>query len=151
MGLFDFLKNIKKENENTTHFDIIIKPGEKPSPKPVTDMEHLTADGELPWGWVTHNNEFTGKIGSEFTYFLNSWLDARKKSPKELHSALKSLIMYLEDAEKLCKSKGECFESWFYHNLITPDYIDKRKAELEKLSANLDKLEEKYIQKQQQK
>lgn len=151
MGLFDFLKNAKKENENTTHFDIIIKPGEKPSLKPVTDMEHLTTDGELPWGWVYHNNEFTSKIKGEFTYFLNTWLDARKKTPKELHSALKSLIMYLEDAEKLCKSKGECFEYWFYQILISPDYIDKRKAELEKLSANLDKLEEKYMQKQQQK
>ena len=151
MGLFDFLKNIKKENENTTHFDIVVKPGEKSTIKPVADMEHLTPEGELPFGWVYHKREFTNKIHDEYTYFLNMWLDARKKSPKELYSALKSLIIYLEDAEKLCKTKGECFEYWFYHILISPDYIDKRKAELEKLSANLDKLEEKYIQKQQQK
>lgn len=148
MGLFDFLKNIKKENKNTTHIDIVIKPGEKSSSKPVVDLEHLTAEGELPWGWVYHNREFTGKIGGEYTHFLNTWLDARQKSPKELHSALKSFVVYLEDAESLCKSKGECFAFWFYNILTSPDYIDKRKEELNKLATNLEQLQEKYINKQ---
>lgn len=137
MGLFDFLKNIKKESENTTRFDIVIKPGKKTNPKPVRDLEHLTAEGELPFGWVYQNREFTGKIQGEFSYFLNMWLDARKKSPKELYSALKSFVVYLEDAEKLCKSKGECFEFWFYNILTSPDYIDKRKEELHKLTLKI--------------
>lgn len=149
MGLFDFLKNIKKEYENTTRFDIVIKPGGKSSSKPAVDMEHLTAEGDLPFGWVYRNREFTGKIGGEYSHFLNMWLDARKKSPKELHSALKSFVVYLEDAERLCKSKGECFEFWFCHVLSSPDYIDKRKEELNKLTANLEQLQEKYIRKQQ--
>lgn len=148
MSLFDFLKNIKKESESTTRFDIVIKSGKKSNFKPVEDFEHLTAEGELPFGWMYRNREFTGKIGGEYTHFLNTWLDARKKSPKELYSALKSFVVYLEDAEKLCKSKGECFEFWFYHHLITPDYINKRKEELKELTANLDELQQIHEKKQ---
>ena len=83
MGLFDFLKKYKNGNVDITKFDIVVKTGAKPTSKPSVDMEHLADDGGLPWGWILHNNEFTGKIGCEYTHFLNSWLDARKKSPKE--------------------------------------------------------------------
>lgn len=141
MGLFDFLKKYKNKNVDTTKFDIVVKTGAKPTSKPSVDMEHLTDEGELPWGWILHNKEFTEKIGCEYTHFLNSWLDARKKSPKELHSALKSFVMYLEDAEKLCKSKGECFEFWFYEILTSPDYLQKRKEELERLEADIESLQ----------
>ena len=72
-------------------------------------------------------------MSGEYTYFLNMWLDSRSKSPKEQYSALKSFVLYLEDAEKLCKSKGECFEWWFYNVLTSTDYISKRKQELNDL------------------
>ena len=168
MGFFDFLKNGKKENVNTEEFDLFSGKGlvehirskmDKPTAekvlkvlqevaKPADDLEHLTAEGELPWGWHTHTKDFTSKIHGEFSYFLNMWLDARKKSPKELHSALKSFVVYLEDAERICKSKGECFEFWYYQILSAPDYLEKRKEELNQLTADLDQLQEKYINKQ---
>lgn len=142
MGLFDFFKKNKKENVNTTRFDIIVKTGTKPTPKPEMDWEHLTDEGELPFGWIYHNKEFTDRINNEYSHFLNLWLDARKKSPKELHSALKSFILYMEDVEKLCKSKGECFEFWFYELIASKDYIEKRKNELKELTENLDELQQ---------
>lgn len=148
MGLFDFLKKYKNENVDITRFDIVVKTGAKPVSKPSVDMEHLTDEGELPWGWIMHNKEFTGKIGSEYTHFLNSWLDARKKSPKELYPALKSFVLYLEDAEKLCKSKGECFEFWFYGLIASKEYIEKRKNELEILEADFESLQSEYCIKQ---
>lgn len=104
-------------------------------------FDRLTHNGELPFGWVTHKKEFTNKIQGEFSYFLNTWLESRNKSPKEQYSALKSLILYLEDVEKLCKSKGECYEFWFYEVLVTKDYIEKRKDELDELTANLEELQ----------
>lgn len=149
MGLFDFFKKNKKENTNTTHFDIFVKTGTKPTPKTDVDMEHLTAEGELPWGWILHNNDFLSQIGGEFTYFLNMWLDASKKSPKELYLALKSFVEYLESAEKLCKSKGECFEFWYYQVLTSPDYLENRRNELKELTANLDELQQIYEKKQE--
>lgn len=110
-----------------------------------TDFEHLTKEGNLPWGWHAHTKEFTNKIKNEYSYFLNGWLESRTKSPLEQYSALKSFVVYLEDIERICKSKGECFEFWLYHDLTSKDYIEKRKMELEELTANFDKLQSNYI------
>lgn len=159
MGLFDFIK--KKGDKKESDQDIFCGEGlvdyiksnlEKPTQeniskvldrvaKPDDDLDHLTKDGDLPWGWHTYTKEFTGKIGNEYSHFLNMWLESRSKSPKEQYSALKSFVLYLEDAEKLCKAKGECFEFWFYNDLTSLDYIQKRKSELEELTANFNKLQ----------
>ena len=96
-------------------------------------------NGELPWGWVTRNKEFCGRINSEFTYFLNEWLQSMNKTPLEHYSALKSFVVYLEDVEKLCKSKGECFDFWFNEILTGKGYVEKRKKELEELTSTLKK------------
>jgi len=73
------------------------------------------------------------------------WLESRNKSPKEQYSALKSFVLYLEDAERLCKSKGECFEWWFYELIASKEYIDQRKNELNELTANFDELQANFI------
>lgn len=140
MGLFDFLniKKTKKESNQTAlpgrvSVDVdIIAPPDK-------DLEHLTKDGELPWGWHTHAKDFTDRIGSEYSYFFALWLESKNKSPLEHYSALKSFVMYLDDAEQLCKTTGECHEFWFYNCIASKEYIEKRKIELEELTANFDK------------
>ena len=134
MGLFDLFKNILKTINNDYQCS-------KNVSKDYSDFEHLTPDNNLPWGWITHNKEFTEKIGNEFSYFLNKWIDAKKKSPKELYSALKSFIMYMEDVQKLCREKGECFEFWFNNILIAPGYLEKRKEELQHLTENFDEIQ----------
>ncbi len=159
MGLFDFMK--KKENKPENNQNILSGKGlvgyiesnlENPTQenvlevldrlaKPDDDLEHLTPDGELPWGWIRHNSDFLNPITDEYLHFLNMWCESKNKSPKEQYQALKSFVMYLEDAEKLCKSKGECFEFWFYEILSEKGYIEKRKQELEDLIANFDELE----------
>lgn len=132
MGFFDFLKKSSAPTKGHQSQEVVVNSfGER--------MDMLTKDGELPFGWVTQNKNFTERINREFSYFLQLWLDARNKSPKELYSALKSFVLYLEDAERLCKSKGECFEFWFYEILTAPNYIEKRKAELRELEINLKK------------
>ena len=107
-------------------------------------LDRLTKDGELPWGWVTKNKEFCDRINGEYSYFLHTWLEAEKKTPKENYSALKSFVVYLEDVEKLCKSKGECFEFWYREILTSKDYLEDRKEELEALTANVDELQANY-------
>ncbi len=143
MGFLDLFKKkeIKVEN-NVDTFHIKI-PKENLAPKITEDLEHLTKDGELPWGWHTHTKDFTDKINNEFSYFLNMWLDSRNKSAEEYYSALKSFILYLEDVEKLCKSKGECFEFWFTSK-ASKDYISQRKAELDDLTQNFESYQKKY-------
>jgi hypothetical protein len=153
MGLFDFLKKAggSSGQKNQDKFKIVftetIINGKRSKLDHVelpTDLEHLTKDGDLPFGWVSRNKEFTDKIQSEYSYLLNLWLDNRSKSPWELYGALKSFIMYLEDVEKLCKSKGECFEFWFYAIIASADYIDKRNEELKYLVENMDSLQKEY-------
>lgn len=102
--------------------------------KPADDLEHLNENGELPWGWHTHNKAFTEKINNEYSYFLNMWLDSQKQEPQKQYEALKSFVLYMEDVEKLCKSKGECFEFWFNEILTSPGYLEQRKEELKNLS-----------------
>lgn len=134
-GLVDFIKsNLEKPTEENTLKAL------KALATPANDLEHLTKEGELPWGWHSNTKEFTGKIQGEYSHFQHKWLESKNKSPKELYSALKSLIVYLEDTERVCKAKGECYEFWFYEILISRDFVDKRKAELKELSANLDNL-----------
>lgn len=133
MGLFNFKKKKDFIKENVLN---VLK---SPEPKDC-DLNRLTKEGELPWGWVLRNKEFIGNVGRSYFRFQQTWLESRNKSPKEFYWALKSLIVYLEDAERLCKKKGECYEFWFYEYLISRDYIEKRKAELKELTENLDNL-----------
>ena len=163
MGFLETIKTIIKNNiknkknkaqYNITFYETIngeTKKVEIPDVKEeenLTDVEYLKKYNDLPFGWASHNGEFTQKIGSEHSYFFKMWLDARQKSPKELYPALKSFVLYLEDAENLCKSKGECFEFWYYEIIASKDYIQERKQELEYLTENLDYMQDIYIKKQ---
>lgn len=112
------------------------------------DLQHLTADGDLPWGWITANADFTGRIGSEYRYFFNAWLESRSKSPRETYTALKSFVLYMNDAKKLCHGMGECFERWL-EICFTDDYLDKRTEELNNYEQNLPELEAAYEKKMQ--
>lgn len=105
-------------------------------------------DGDLPFGWTYHNKDFTDKISSEFSNYLHAWVEAQNKSPKEHYSALKSFVSYMENAERICKSKGECFEFWFYEVLTGKDYLNMRKKDLGNLTQNLSILQSEYEQRQ---
>lgn len=131
MGLFDFLKKkatVEKQQPQATK----------------VEKERLTPEGELPWGWVTRNKEFCDRITGEFLYFSKALTESQHKAPREHHSALKSFVLYLEDVEKLCKSKGECFEYWFREILTCKGYMERIKKELKDLTANLDELQANY-------
>lgn len=106
------------------------------------------SDDELPWGWIAKNKEFIDKIEGEYSYFLDNWINARNKSPRELHSALKSFVGYMESVQKLCGSKGKYFEIWCNEILLSPGYLDARKKELEESSTEWLNLQREYDQKQ---
>lgn len=133
MGIFDFLK----KNKNNTA-----------SPAPTAPKQNENKD-ELPFGWIFQNKAFVDKIQAEHSYFLQMWLDNRKSAPKEYYQALKSFVMFLRDAEKLCKAKGKYFEIWFYGIIASPEYIAKREKELEDFVSKRDEFEWIYEKKQQ--
>lgn len=114
----------------------------------IPESDTTEDDTDLPFGWVTHNKEFIEPIEKEFSYFMNIWIDARDKSPRELHSALKSFVGYMESVQKLCRSKGKYFEIWCNEILLSPGYLDARKKELEESSTEWLNLQREYDQKQ---
>lgn len=133
IAMLGFLK--KKKAEPATKVNSFDEPLDK------------LVDG-LPWGWITAHKDFTDKIRTEWGFFLQRWIESRKAHPAEQYGALKSLVVYLEDAQKLCRQKGECFEYWFDGCIANQYYIDKRKSELADLETNMDSHLYEYDQKQ---
>lgn len=103
--------------------------GKKKKKKPEPEQEHLE-NGNLPFGWICRNKDFVEKIQNEYTYFLEMWIGSRTKSSQAQYESLKSFVLYMEAVEKLCKSKGECFEFWFNEVLTGKGYLEKRRSEL---------------------
>lgn len=143
MSLFNFLK--KKENDLYTTGETLAKNNIISAP---TDdgcntfgesMEHLDEEGELPFGWILAKNEFTEKVQSEFSFFLNNWLNSRSNVEKE-YDALKLLIRYIKDVQKICDSKGECYSKWFSDYVADKKYLEKREGDLKYIEDNIDEL-----------
>lgn len=140
MSIFD--KFIKKV---TTQHSIPLYSPERNSycnsfGKPLDRLE----DGDLPWGWVSANHEFTSKIENEYSCFLKCWVDSRTKSPKEQFVALRALLQYISDVKNLCTSKNECYILWCNNYLLNDEHVKKLNDEFRNLSANLDVLQTEY-------
>ena len=142
----DALKRFQKTNDLKEMGRILAENGVISVPKDKyhntlgQSLEHLDENGELPFGWAYHNKDFTDKIEKEFSYFLNCWTSVRGKDTFKEYGALRSLIMYIKDAEKLCKSKGECFSKWFFDCVANREYLEKRQADLDYIKEHFDEL-----------
>lgn len=157
MGLFNLFKKKSKDN-NMEPIDGIPPSTWLPTPPPVYDYDRtrtksntytapqkkqqssppdrLTPEGELPFGWIYAHRDFTQKLQSEYSYFLQAWLDSRKLSELKQYAALKSFVIYMNDVKVLCRNKGECYNYW-RDDLFTDDYLAKRTEELNRLEAKL--------------
>lgn len=106
-------------------------------------LEHLDENSELPFGWVYHNKEFVNKTENEHRYFLNAWVNSRGKGIRQERNALEAFIQYMNDVQKLCDSKGECFSVWCSEHLIGKGYFEKRQNDLKYIEEHFDELLEK--------
>ena len=143
MGLLDFLKKIGVTNNAPKAARMSEKPEENVNSFGES-WDKLTQDGDLPTGWVYRNKDFIESVSSDYSYFFNMWINSREQSPKEQYEALKSFVLHLEYLETLCKSKGECFEFWYYEILSSRDYLEKRRKELNELTTNFKNIEKDY-------
>ncbi len=100
-------------------------------------LDRLMPDGELPWGWYSANGEFVQKIRTEANYFIEQWIRAEPGDVRANYAAIKSLLLYLNDAKQLCESKGECFAKWFSDIIASQEQIDKWTAEMKNLEAKM--------------
>jgi hypothetical protein len=101
------------------------------------DMNRLTPEGDLPFGWIYANKTFVDKIQAEYNAFSEAWFSSKKADPLKQYAALKSLILYMEDVKKLCDSKGECFAKWASDLVAEPKLLEQRKKELKRLEKEI--------------
>lgn len=120
----------KAKKPNATETDVLSFV--KQLAEPEEDQNHLTADGDLPWGWHTVHAEDVGKIGGEYHKQWKIWYDSREKSPAEYLPALEQFVNCMISIKKQCAAKGECYNYW-RDELFTDDYLKKRTDELDAL------------------
>lgn len=109
------------------------------------DLTRLTPDGELPFGWYYANKEFTERITGEYRHFLDAYVATRHDIVLNRYSALKSLVLYIEDVHNLCASKDECFAAWANVHIADAEQLSEYKTEMQYIEQNIDEL----IQKEQ--
>ena len=106
------------------------------------NMEHLDKDGNLPYGWVYRHREFCDKFNDEYSYFLNAWFESKSMEPIKRYSALKSLVLWLNDARELCHAmNNECFAKWFSDIIASDEEIARWEADLDELQNNFLEIE----------
>lgn len=178
MGLFDLLGKKQKTVQRAEDPDILSGAGmieyikshlDDPSDKnvlkaitaiaaPDADQEHLTSDGELPWGWLSRNTptlkaKYEDKMVAIAVSLNRLTLDEKK-------AQLKKLIALYNEFKEFCYSKDECFAKYFSdmwehcHNSRCKDfeYIASFEAELKNIEENYEELRQKeqrtsYIEK----
>ena len=124
---------------------VISKPKDKYHNSFGQNITHLTEDGELPWGWIYANRDFIEPIEEQYKYFLHEYINAKKqeKGVQVVRSALKSFILYMEDVERICASKGECFVVWSKLNVCNEAGMESYRNDLKKIEDSLEELLEK--------
>lgn len=74
-------------------------------------MDHLDKDGNLPFGWVVHNEKYVDMIERDMQPFRQAIANA--KTDTEKYGALKSFILYLQDGKVHYREYGECVGKYF--------------------------------------
>lgn len=91
------------------------------------DLNHLTPEGELPFGWMAHNKEIVKQMDDEWFSFRCAVEDA--KDPVKKWAAMKSYLLYLEDGRKHYTSMNECvgkyFEQYYCDNPFTEKVLEQ--------------------------
>lgn len=74
-------------------------------------MDHLDKDGNLPFGWHTHNKHYVEMIENDIAPFRKAIYDA--ETDIEKYAALKSFLLFLEDGKAHYSEIGECVGKYF--------------------------------------
>lgn len=111
-------------------------------------MDRLTPEGELPVGWLLAYEDFIKEAQTEVMYFYKEYNDNKYGEPKKKYAALKSLLLYFEDAKKIYAKKGECFLYWFENWWAKEEEVKRLTEELHYLEEHIDELEAEYKRRQ---
>jgi uncharacterized membrane protein len=112
---------------------------------PTAKTENQEEERMFPPGWHYENKHFVKEIEDHFHYFQDEYISAKKeeKGILAVRSALTSFIVYMEDVEKICASKGETFVKWSKLSICNEANMEYYRNELKKIEDNLEDLIEK--------
>lgn len=167
MGLFDIFKKktpqhkvTEKSNPQNTDSVIDYVKAQKPdaSEQEVADItsklagpeevqDHLTPEGDLPWGWITAHEKEISRYETQYRKAWSKWFDSRSASPREHMIALESFVDCMVRLKRQLAKRGECYDCW-RDVLFTDDYLERWSKELETIKVNIDHLEREYAAKQ---
>ena len=82
------------------------------------DLRHLTADGELPFGWVSHRKSIIDQIDTELSVFRKAIYEA--ETPEESIAAINDYFQYLEDGKSITPKLVNARESSSKNTLSIP-------------------------------
>lgn len=116
--------------------------------EPEEDQDHLTPEGDLPWGWRTAHEKETNRYETKYKKMWSAWYESRYNSPNSQLEALEAFVSYMVRTKRLLEKKGECFNYW-RDDLFTDDYLEKMSKELDNLKTNIEKLNAEYEAKQE--
>lgn len=125
MGFFDVFKNQstkeKIEAKRTNSF------GES--------VDKLDQDGNLPFGWVTHNRYYVDMIERDLQPFRQAILNA--KTDLEMWAALKSFVLFLQDGKNRYYGINECVGKYFDEYICKSEEAKKRKKQYKEIEKKL--------------
>ena len=98
-------------------------------------MDRLDANGNLPFGWVVHNQKYVDMIEKDMQPFRQAILDAR--TDIEMYGALKSFVLFLQDGLRHYHQIDVCVGKYFDEYICKSAEAIKRKNEFEKLEKKL--------------
>lgn len=122
MGLFKKLTTKEKIASRNVNFA-----GER--------MDRLDADGNLPFGWVVHNQKYVDMIDRDMQPFRQAILDA--KTDVEKWGALKSFLLYLQDGKKHYTEMGECVGKYFEEYICRSAEAEQRRKAYKEIERKL--------------
>lgn len=115
--------------------------------EPEEDQDHLTPEGDLPWGWITVHKKEIEKYKTQYNKAWSEWFDKRSASPRERMVALESFVACMVKIKRQLEKRGECYNYW-RDTLFDDNFLDRWSKELDDIKANINSLQHEYETKQ---
>ena len=101
------------------------------------DLDRLTPEGELPFGWMAYNKEIVKQMDDEWLVFRSAIDDA--DDPVKKYAAMKSFIIFLADGRKHYSKINVCAGKYFEEYYCDTPYSHKIIKQFKELESELKK------------
>ena len=100
-------------------------------------MDRLDASGNLPFGWVVHNQKYVDMIEKDIQPFRDMICNAN--TDIEMYAALKSFLLFLQDGKEHYSKYGECVLKYFEEHICNSTEAEQRLKKFKELERKLTK------------